>query len=429
MDQVLKRIYSIANHPINKLDEKFRLKYVKGLAACLHLLSKDSPKAKFIFNIWAKSILSSDSNLLQYWHDDIVAIKSALSIQRNGFKFFSMKLNLFFDCFYLLEACNLCPKQISQTEIYQLLNTTICNLFTRGALNMVYQDFQGLIVNNASYKKKMANLVIHREKNRQILKVSNRRILVVANVSAGKSTLINALVGYRLNRMKTTACTNKIVHIYNKVEPDGIIKCNEANNYAYYGDPEMTNSDYFIACALHFHSLLSRSNICLVDSPGINNADNLQHKAITLQAIRQGEYDALLYVSNCQYFGTNDEHLLLNMLQRTVKKPILFVLNQLDRFKSKQDSVAEMLNNYRQDLRQIGFKDPVVIPVSARAALLMKLSDNRLDEDDLFDKEQYVKQFKRDYFDLPAYVNGDSTSNLLERTGISYLEEMIKQTI
>ena len=117
------------------------------------------------------------------------------------------------------------------------------------------------------------------------------------------------------------------------------------------------------------------------------------------------------------------------MLQRTVKKPILFVLNQLDRFKSKQDSVAEMLNNYRQDLRQIGFKDPVVIPVSARAALLMKLSDNRLDEDDLFDKEQYVKQFKRDYFDLPAYVNGDSTSNLLERTGISYLEEMIKQTI
>ena len=105
MDQVLKRIYSIANHPINKLDEKFRLKYVKGLAACLHLLSKDSPKAKFIFNIWAKSILSSDSNLLQYWHDDIVAIKSALSIQRNGFKFFSMKLNLFFDCFYLF-LCN-----------------------------------------------------------------------------------------------------------------------------------------------------------------------------------------------------------------------------------------------------------------------------------------------------------------------------------
>lgn len=383
----------------------------------------------FTFSIWAKSILVSNSNALSYWHADNAAIKSALSIQRSGIRFFSMKFALLFDCFYLLEACGLCPQKIALSEIYNFLNTNICNLFTRNALQTVYKEFQSKHTESTCCKKNTVDLIIHREKNRQILKLPIKKVLVVANVSAGKSTLINALVGYRLNRMKTTACTNKIVHIYNKVEPDGIIKRNEVNSYAYYGDPEMTNSDHFVACALHFHSLLSRSNICLVDSPGINNSDNLQHKAITLQAIRQGEYDAVLYVSNCQYFGTNDEHLLLNMLQKTVKKPILFVLNQLDRFKSKQDSVAEMLNNYRQDLRQIGFKDPVVIPVSARAALLMKLSDNRLDEDDLFDKEQYVKQFKRDYFNLPSYVNGDSTSNLLERTGISYLEEMIKQTI
>ena len=45
---------------------------------------------------------------------------------------------------------------------------------------------------------------------------------MVANVSAGKSTLINALVGYRLNRIKTTACTDKLVYIHNKCSNDGI---------------------------------------------------------------------------------------------------------------------------------------------------------------------------------------------------------------
>ena len=217
MDQVLNRIYSITNHPISRLDDNFRWKYVKGLAACLYTLSDNSPRAMFTFSIWAKSILVSNSNALSYWHADNAAIKLALSIQRSGIRFFSMKFALLFDCFYLLEACGLCPQKIALSEIYNFLNTNICNLFTRNALQTVYKEFQSKHTESTCCKKNIADLIIHREKNRQILKLPIKKVLVVANVSAGKSTLINALVGYRLNRMKTTACTNKIVHICNKV--------------------------------------------------------------------------------------------------------------------------------------------------------------------------------------------------------------------
>jgi len=252
-----------------------------------------------------------------------------------------------------------------------------------------------------------------------------KRILVVANVSAGKSTLINALVGYRINRTKTTVCTNKLLTLRNKVNAeDGIFIEDKSGTRTNIADVEAVDSNDFVYGTFMFNSSL-KGDTCLIDTPGINNSEDLTHKEITENAIREDDYEAIIYVSNCQYFGTNDERYILTYLHRQVNKPIIFVLNQLDRFKQQNDSISKMMADYKSDLIQIGFANPIVIPVSSLAALMFKLPTTRLDEEDEYDRSQMEKKFSREYYDLPTYIGKGSHSYLLETTGIVALEEAI----
>ncbi|MBD5271700.1 MAG: hypothetical protein HDS42_00265, partial [Bacteroides sp.] len=142
-----------------------------------------------------------------------------------------------------------------------------------------------------------------------------------------------------------------------------------------------------------------------------------------------GNYDAVMFVSNSQYFGTNDERHLLNILKSRVHKPIIFVLNQLDKFKQKEDSIEKMVGDYRSDLIKIGFRNPMVVPVSAAAALMFKTDERLLDEEDLMEKEIFEKKFQKEFYNLPSYVKDKShlpdSNNLLEKTGIINLEKSI----
>lgn len=101
MNKILNRICSIKKHPISELDEKFRVTYLKGLGACLNIISEDSAVTKMFFTVWAQSILQNNADVSKFWENDFKAIKKAVSIQRKGFNFFSMKHSFFFDAFYL----------------------------------------------------------------------------------------------------------------------------------------------------------------------------------------------------------------------------------------------------------------------------------------------------------------------------------------
>lgn len=250
-------------------------------------------------------------------------------------------------------------------------------------------------------------------------------MLVVANVSAGKSTLINALVGHSLNKVRTTACTNKIVKLYNKRDSDGVTIKKTNNTYEYYSDLVNVDSDLFSEAAFPFNSLLANKNICFIDTPGVNNATELDHRTITEEAIKRGDYDMVIYVSNAKYFATTDEKDILLHLYKKVNKPILFVLNQLDQFKQKDDSIAKMLEDYKEILLKIGFNQPIIIPISAKAASLFKQEDSVLDEDDIFEKELLQKKFEKDYYNLATYTNSFDHAILLGRTGIIALEILL----
>ena len=83
-----------------------------------------------------------------------------------------------------------------------------------------------------------------------------------------------------------------------------------------------------------------------------------------------------------------------------------------------------MLTDYKSDLIKMGFKSPIIIPISAKAALLFKLSETELDEDELFEKEIYERKFEKDYYNL-LFKKGYKGNDLIERTGIRELERIL----
>ena len=422
MDRVLNRVYSIADHPVSFLDEQYRIRYVRGLGVFLYTLSEDSSITKLFFTIWAKCILGDIPFSESFWCEDMNAIKSALSIQRKGLRFFSLKPALFFDVFYLLQAdCPMGYDSGISDRVRLFLERNASGMFSKSIVENIYKGF----VNNDDIKRVGHSVVQHRCRNECFLNKTEKKVLVVANVSAGKSTLINALVGYRINKTRTTACTHSLHFIHNKPCDDGLIVQMLDGSYSYHPAIDEICSDDYVNASLHFSSPLAAYPFCLIDSPGVNNVETRNHRKITEDAIKSNEYDAIIYVSDCRYFETNDEHKLLLSLKKHTNKPILFILYQLDKFKQREDSVEKMLRDYENDLQMIGFREPVIVPISARAALFFKLSDEHLDEEDREDKLFYKTQFQKEFYNLPRYLGVGQTTGILERTGISYLESVI----
>lgn len=420
MDKILNRICSIDNHPIAKLDERFRMQYVEGLVACMYSISNGSDVSKMITLAWVMSIHPTCQNINSLWKENIEAVKNAISFKRKGMRFFYMRESFFFDVLYLAESSLLGECNLDKISEYMFQN--VCGFFSKKSLNKIllaYKQSSSTIDGVSSAQ------INHRNTNDIILSGTEKRILVVANVSAGKSTLINALVGYRFNRTKTTACTDKLVFIHNKNSNDGITSKTNNGVYTYRCNINDVNSDSLEEAAFPFNSTLRKEHICFIDTPGVNNIIDCSHKKITEDAIKKGDYEVVLYVSNCQYFGTNDEHDLLRFLKANVKKPILFVLNQLDVFNPEEDSIRKMLNDYRLDLTKFGFKNPVVIPISAYVSFLVRLDSSCLTQIEAIRKKTMVELFKDEYYDLPQYIGQKKSNDILDMTGIKILENKI----
>lgn len=413
------RICSIKKHPIKDLDEPFKVKYLKGLGGCLGKFADNRKQLESLYKAWCFSIIGREPDTSWLKDPDIKDISRALGIQRKGFRFFTMRKEFLFDCFYFFSIVS--PNDSQQ--MYECLHKEHCGIFTRPLLKKIYTFFKDGINEEIIPKE----LLEHKKLCDKYQSQRGKQVLVVANVSAGKSTLINALLGYRLNKTRTTACTNKLCYIYNKPVEDGVLSCNNRREYYYSNNIESVSSDFADKISLKFNSILNNEKICLIDTPGINNIDDDSHRKITEDAIKSNAYDAIIYVSNCQYFGTTDERSLLELLKKHSKKPVIFVLNQLDRFKQKEDSIGKMLCDYYADLEKIGFKNPTVIPVSGQAALLFKLSDSVLDDEDLYDKETLKLKFQKEYYNLQSYnpKKENYSATILGNSGIDYLEKTI----
>ena len=261
--------------------------------------------------------------------------------------------------------------------------------------------------------EKVKNLIIQFRKNRDFTVKKEMRIMVTANMSAGKSTLINALVGKPITRTSQEACTKNLCFIYNKPFEDGYFHliASPLNLDATKDDLLNTVNEEIRSIASYFRvlgDLEVRARVCLIDTPGVNFALDSSHKKLTRKALVEENYDKLILVLNANLLGTDDEIKYLKYIYKNVPgEKIIFVINKLDCFKIAEDSISTSIKDVETDLRKIGFVNPVICPFSAYFSFLLKMKQNneKLSEDDQDVFDHYVKKFNKPEYDLSKYYN------------------------
>ena len=423
-DRFISQTYTITNHPICKYDEHTQYIYVRALGEFLSYLTQSRKEAKFIFELWARSILKSDISEAWEFTPNFKYLKQGLFVDGIDSNFYDAQISLIFDCFYLSEKVY--PDYIDKSYIFLQRKTS--KYFTTDILKYVYDFFSGLNDGN----KIPYELRVHRIHDLEFQQKPLKRVLVVATMSAGKSTLINALIGNKINKVASTVCTNKIRLVYNKQSDEGAILECAGPRYIYTENHKIAQHDSVKNAGVHFQSILANEHLCIIDTPGVNFNGDHSHGEMTRNAIKSNEYDLLLFVSNATQFLTDDDSKILEYVIRHCKKKIIFCLNQCDRFKPKDDSITEMVKVWEQKLAALGNKSPNIVVISAYCALLLKENENKvaLTEDEELYLELMKVKFEREYYHLEQYcsnkVDEGNNKDMLIHTGILNLESYIK---
>lgn len=269
------------------------------------------------------------------------------------------------------------------------------------------------------------------------------KIMITATMSAGKSSLINAIVGKNICKSQNLACTNKIHKIISKPYEDKFIYKSDyeiylnANQYDILND-NSDNSSNDIIISTYFNSVLKEKRTIIYDSPGVNFSGNENHKILSQDMIEENDYDLLIYVMNATQLSTNDEYEHLKYVLKNInKKKIIFVINKIDLLDEDKENCNDIVNSQIKYLENIGFKNPVVMPISAIAAYLSKsLSDKKdLKRSDLtkiyalYDKLESLNlssYYKKYFSDIKILENNDDEiKQLLKLSGLEYLEKYI----
>lgn len=231
-------------------------------------------------------------------------------------------------------------------------------------------------------------------------------INVIATMSSGKSTLINALLRKKLMPYKNEACTATITEILD----------NDNDHYSaivFDGDGERIETiedlTYEVMDRLNDNEEVSKikatgnipfldaqsTALCLIDTPGPNNSQNQEHKNTTYSAINSDSNNLILYVLNATQLGTNDDDSLLNYVAAQIKKGgkqardrFLFVINKMDAFNPEEESIEAAVERARKYLSRHGIEDPQLFPCSARTALNMYTYFENTDIDNLTRAEE-----------------------------------------
>lgn len=222
----------------------------------------------------------------------------------------------------------------------------------------------------------------------EVAQTSEFPVDVVATMSSGKSTLINALLGQKLMPAKNEACTATITEIHD-CDGEGF----HATAYNQDGlllqsvDPltlpvmEQLNEDREVFKIIaHGDIPFVRSDdvsLVLVDTPGPNNARNREHELATYRMLDESSKPLVLYILNATQLAIGDDLTLLRRVAESMKvggkqskDRFLFVLNKLDDFKKNEDSVEKTIENARQYLfDKAEIEEPNIFPTSALTAL------------------------------------------------------------
>lgn len=416
-------------HPVAKMNLQLKTKYINLLK---QLIAETGSK-----DLWVESMIRLYSLKLC---DD--------SQEDKGFSFYELFKNCFnyhYFRYFLLTDCLFITALNDRKKGDQVLKGVI-QLYGERYKNKIlslflafYHTGNQTIIEKIPVLKPMYEVIW---KNREFLGRTEKRIMVTANMSAGKSTLLNALSGKKVNKMQNTTCTAKIHYLHNKAGEDGLI-------YEWDHDLELdateeilmedneANDSNEIHVGARFRSLWDvDTRVCFIDTPGVNSSMESDHKEMSHETIKTTKCDLLLYLFNGENIGSDDDMRHLSFVKENYNGNIIFLVNRMDRFKKGVDSVTETMKTVRKDLEKLGFPDPKVYPISAYAAYLAKMSmyGEKLNEDEQEELEFLKRKLSREEFAYPTYYPNEvdisdkkdnEFADVLVHSGILLLEDII----
>lgn len=428
----------LKGHPLLSEKENYKLKYISALEYFVQKYSADDPWAMQTLRLYIKKLLGSENNYeysnFSLQHD----IKSVLATKFRPFKFFSYRYCLIVDCIFI---CAYGDKEKGE-QIFAELSS----IYHKRYQKKIRQVFDSLYDSSISTDEidQIQYLKTCWKENRAFVESKPIKVLVTANMSAGKSTLLNALIGKKVNKTQNDACTAKIHNIVNKPYEDGF--CYELDNllvldadYNTLMEDSSDNHSSEITVGTFFRTVGRTSKrVWFIDTPGVNSSQDIQHRLLAEKTICNTESDLLIYLLNGENIGTEDDRKHLLFILEHYHGNILFVVNKLDRFRKKEDSIEETLNAVVSDLTDIGFEAPNVVPVSSYAAYLAKMNifAESLNEDEQDEYERMLRKLKKPEYQLDAYYpdtvktdiridSDDESHQLLLHSGLLHLENMI----
>ncbi len=245
-------------------------------------------------------------------------------------------------------------------------------------------------------------------------------VFVVATMSAGKSTLINAMLGRKLMPSKQEACTALITRIKDSdsdeenapfraeafgsidgndrletierlrlADMDRLNGCDDVRRIEVTGDIPFVASDEVA--------------LVLIDTPGPNNARTRDHGKVQRKMLDNKAKPLILYVMTGE-FGTDDDVAVFRRVADSMSKGgkqardrFLFVVNKLDDRKKEDKDLKVFLQNVRKHLEENGIPDPNIFPAGALPAMNIRLLEKKMldDEDDIDETEVKIRKFNR----------------------------------
>ena len=282
----------------------------------------------------------------------------------------------------------------------------------------------------------------------QNAKINDFEVCVVATMSAGKSTLINAMLGKELMPSKAGACTAMITRIkdvdqkkdsfraevyrkgrlsetYENLDYDIMERLNEddtVDEVRVYGNMPFVSSDDL--------------SLVLVDTPGPNNARDDSHEEVQQNALGKSSKALVLYIMTNEY-GTDDDEITLRRVANTMsvggkqsKDRFLFVVNKMDSRNKNDGSTEETLDQVREYLKAQGINNPNLFPAAALPALnIRRMEKEKVDEDIEEETDFLIRKLNRNeelhlekYASLPGNVKEDIEEQL-EETQKEWIEK------
>lgn len=295
------------------------------------------------------------------------------------------------------------------------------------------------------------------QKNFEAAMDSEFKIVVIAPMSSGKSTLINAIIGRDMLPAVNQATTAVITEIKdndnlqdfianaddkygnNVVENQKATKelISELNYRKDPNDPEGKEAlIHLVKLEGPIPGLPSDVlSTVFVDTPGGNNSQNKEHELMMDEAINDENKSLILYVFNGAQLGTNDSNIILKKIANAMKNStngkqsrdrFLFVANRMDDFDTEKEKYEDVIENtILEQLKYCGITEPNLFLTSAETAKLIRMFENGepLSTSEKRNLRALVECFNSKECMLSKYASlSTSVKNELEKKAEQYAE-------